>query len=71
MCRNKMKRNHTHDLSFIEEYISVFFVLTVCCNRSFDTISLNHNTYLARPIIEEYFLAFLHVEKWVGDPIFD
>jgi hypothetical protein len=28
-------------------------------------------SYLAWPIIEEYFLAFLHVGKWVGEPIFD
>ncbi len=61
---------------FIEENTSVFFIfliVTVLLQQIF-WHSPFKPSYLARPIIEEYFLAFLHVEKWVGEvgePIFD
>ncbi len=55
---------------FIEEYTSAFFILTVLLQQI-----LWHSpfkpSYLPRPIIEEYFLAFLHLEKWEGELIFD
>ncbi len=55
---------------FIEEYISAFFILTVllqqiCWHSPFKP------SYLPWPFIEEYFLAFLHLEKWAEEPIFD
>ncbi len=55
---------------FIEEYTSVFFILAVLLQKIF-WHSPFKPSYLARPIIEEYFLAFLHVEKWVEELIFD
>jgi hypothetical protein len=56
MCLNKMKRNHNMifsrhipcnphiPCSFLLKNTPLFFILTVC-NRSFDTVSLNHSIY--------------------------
>jgi hypothetical protein len=55
---------------FIEEYTSAFFILTVLLQQIFWHCPFKPS-YLPRPIIEEYFLAFLHLEKWAGEPIFD
>jgi hypothetical protein len=55
---------------YIEEYTSVFFFLTVLLQQILWRSPFKTSN-LARPIIEEYFLAFLHVEKWVWELIFD
>jgi hypothetical protein len=55
---------------FIEEHTSAFFNLTVLLQQIF-WHSPFKPSYVPRPIIEEYFLAFLHLEKWAEEPIFD
>ncbi len=47
---------------FIEEYTSVFFIWTVLLQQIFWQSPFKP-LYLPRPIIKEYFLAFLHLEK--------
>jgi hypothetical protein len=55
---------------FIVEYTSAFFILTVLLQQIF-WHSHFKPLYSMRPIIEEYFLAFCHVKKWVGERIFE
>ncbi len=50
---------------FIEGYTSAFFILTVLQQQIF-WHSPFRPSYLAQPIIEEYFLAFLHVCRKMG-----
>jgi hypothetical protein len=55
---------------FIKEITSAFFILTVLVQQIFWHSPLKP-LYLPRPIIEEYFLAFLHLEKQAEESIFD
>jgi hypothetical protein len=55
---------------FIEKYTSAFFILTVLLKQIF-WHSPFKPSYLPRPIIEEYFLAFILLEKWAGELVFD
>jgi hypothetical protein len=55
---------------FIEEYASAFFILIVLLQQIFWYSPVKHS-HLEWPIIVEYFLAFLHAEKWVEESIFD
>jgi hypothetical protein len=50
---------------FIEEYTSAFFILTVLQQQIFWQSPFKPS-FLSRPIIEEYFLAFLHVCRNTG-----
>ncbi len=86
MCKNKMKRNHTHDFfsscsdtfplilvfcaAFYWRIYLCFFILTVHCNRSFDTVPLNHRIWLGL-LLKNIYWVLLHSDKrWQGNRFF-
>jgi hypothetical protein len=48
---------------FIKEYISVFFILTVRCNKYFDTVSFNQRIKRSL-LLKNIYWFFLNLEKW-------